>query len=164
MTDKNYKYQNVWQVIDQALAEEIITFWLAHKALPNREMAKKRVQQVAVVARNSQDEIVGITTAYEQFSEHLENYFFFVRAFVVESARRSSVASDIVNQLKANMEEAAEDGKLGRCIGLYMEVENKQLQALRNQAVWPATKFVYVGKNARGDHLRVYYFDGAKIS
>ncbi len=129
MNDKDFKYQDVWQAIDQSLVEEIIAFWLAHKALPNRDVAEKRVPQVAVVARNSQDEIVGITTAYEQFSEHLDNYFFYVRAFVAESARRSSIASDIVNQLKANMEETAEDGKLGRCIGLYMEVENKQLQA-----------------------------------
>lgn len=156
-------FYDVWEKIDSTLEQELISFWLDNKALPSRENALLRVPQVAVIARDADGQLVGVSTAYEQYNTQLESHFYYVRAFVVESARRSSVALDLLKHVKSLFEARYAAGNSPRCIGLYMEVENKLLQKHRNEAVWPRTQFVYIGKNAKGDHMRVYYFDGVKI-
>jgi hypothetical protein len=48
-------------------------------------------------------------------------------------------------------------------IGLITLVENEALKQHRNEAIWPASKMVYIGNSKEGHHIRVYYFSGARI-
>ena len=48
-------------------------------------------------------------------------------------------------------------------IGMFVAVENRGLMETRNEAIWPQIGFVFVGRNPAGHHLRVRYFDGARI-
>ncbi len=145
--------------------KEIIEFWLKEKAIQNIEAAKKRVEEVSQIARDKgTGEIVAITTTYEQFNKQLENFFFYLRVFTGEKARQLTIAKTLVNTIKDFLEKNFVAGKITRSIGMIMEVESKILQVHKNEAVWPATKFVYIGKNEKGDHVRVYYFKDARIS
>lgn len=161
---ENAVIHNVWQAITPELEAEIIQFWLDQKALPSEEEAKKRVPQVAFVARNPANDIVAISTVYPQMSPQLANYLFYARVFVADAARRSHTGQDLLLTAVEFFESRFKEGHNPKIIGLFLEVENAALKQARNQAVWPTTGFVYLGQNARGDHLRVRYFEGARIN
>ena len=48
-----FTFDDVWLSKSEDVKEEIITFWLNEGALPSREVASKRVDQVSVICRNS---------------------------------------------------------------------------------------------------------------
>lgn len=163
---ENAVIQNVWQAITPELEAEIIQFWLDQKALTSAEEAKQRVAQVAFVARDTNNRLVGISSAYRQFNEQLGNYFYYLRMFVASSARNTSIGKHLSLALNEFFEARFKEGHDPEVIGLFSVVENKFFQKTFNMAIWPHpyAGFVYIGKNANGDHLRVYYFEGARIS
>lgn len=163
MSSNNYVIKRVWQSLDVATSEKIVNFWLANGALPNREQAEQRVNQVAFVAFEG-DEVVAVNTAYLQHNPSLDLHFYYLRAFVAEGARQGSLATQMMMKLQSTFESLHRDGLISPAVGLFLEVENIALQRARNFAIWPNTKFVYVGRNDNGAEQRVYYFDGVKIS
>jgi hypothetical protein len=46
-----------------------------------------------------------------------------------------------------------------------MEIENQSLMKVRNDAVWreDGMNVVFIGRTPDGRHIRVWYFDGARI-
>ncbi len=162
--NNEYLLKCVWQSIDKALSEEIVRFWLNNNALPSRDVALQRVNQVAFIARSKSGELIAINTAYLKRNETIGEYFYYIRAFVVEHARRSQLAAEMLRRMQYKFESLHEDGMLTPAIGLCMEVENSAIKQSRNEAIWPTTKFVYIGRTPSGSHVRVYYFKSAKIS
>tara|TARA_B100000446_G_C10542316_1_gene337370 strand:+ start:142 stop:651 length:510 start_codon:yes stop_codon:yes gene_type:complete len=162
--NNEYLLKCVWQSIDETLSEEIVRFWLDNNALPSKDVALQRVNQVAFIARARSGELIAINTAYLKRNEKIGEYFYYIRAFVTEHARRSQVAAEMLRRLQYQFEGLYEDGMLTPAIGLCMEVENPAIKQSRNEAIWPTTKFIYVGKTPEGNHVRVYYFKSAKIS
>ncbi len=163
MSEEKIKLQRVWQSLTEALTQEIVEFWLAQGAVRDREVALQRVTQVVFVARSESGELVAVNTAYQRHHEQLDLSFYYVRAFVAEPARRSQLAVVMLRRLQSFFDELFQMGALSPAVGLFLEVENPVIKKFRNEAIWPTTKFVYVGQNARGDHQRVYYFDDARI-
>ncbi|MGH1373632.1 MAG: hypothetical protein ACRBBW_16445 [Cellvibrionaceae bacterium] len=159
-----YLLKCVWQKIDKELSEEIVNFWLHNKALPTREVALKRVNQVAFIARARSGDLVAINTAYLKKNERIDEHFYYVRAFVAQEARRSHVGTEMLRRLQSQFEGLFEDGLLTPAIGLCMEIESVALKNSRNEAIWPTTKFIYMGKTLEGNHVRVYYFKSARVS
>jgi len=160
-----YLLENVWENKTPALKNEIIEFWLKYNALPSREMAEERVRQVFCIGRDgATGQIAGLGTVYEKYNQPLENSFYYYRSFVAPEHRRSLLATNLVLHTRDFLEAAFVKKDLTKCIGMFMEVENEHLQKLRNQAIWPYSGFIYIGKNEKGHHLRVYYFKGALIS
>ena len=164
MNNEQFKLQKVWQSLNKDLAEEITTFWMNNKALPSQKATMSRAGQVAYVARSSSGQIIAVTTAYPQYNEQLNNHFYYIRAFVADTSRRSHLGVELLRKVRSLFESLYREGVISPAIGLFMEVENPLLKQARNEAVWPTTGFVYIGDNAKGDHQRVYYFDGARIN
>lgn len=162
-TTDSYTFHRVWQSIDQVLADEIIAFWLENGALHSREAAADRLSQVAFIARSLDGAIVGVTTSYLQLNEHLNNHFYYVRVFVAEPARKAEVGIQLLQKLERYFESLFLEGMLKPAIGLCLEVENRTLKEHQNKAVWPG-RFVFVGLNSQGHHVRVFYFSNARIS
>ena len=163
--DDEYLLENVWEDKTPEIKNEIIEFWMKHNALPTREMAMERVQQVFCIGRDgATGQIAGLGTVYEKYNPQLENSFYYYRSFVAPDHRRSLLATNLVLHTRDFFEAAFVKKELTKCIGMFVEVENEYLQKHRNQAVWPYSGFVYIGKNAKGYHQRVYYFKGALIS
>ncbi|MFP4445449.1 MAG: hypothetical protein ACLFPD_04290 [Desulfosudaceae bacterium] len=159
----DYAIADVWEDKSEDLKNEIINFWLASEAMP-RDMALERVDQVFCTGRDSTGRIVGVGTVYPRFNKHLENSFYVYRTFVAPDHRRELLAVNLLKFTRDRLEKEFVSGKNTRCVGMMVVVTNDQLKKYRNQAVWPHTGFVYIGKNSRGDHVRVYYFKGARIS
>lgn len=163
--DKSSEYviDNIWEEKPEALQNEIIQFWLAHGAL-TREQAVERVKQVFCIGRDKSGKMVGVGTIYPQYNNQLENSFYYYRSFVAPDHRQAALGRHLLTYTRDALNEAFIEGNNMRCIGMLLEVENEFLKKSQNQAVWPRTGFVYIGKNNRGDHVRVYYFEGARIS
>ncbi|MEZ4321620.1 MAG: hypothetical protein R3F61_29370 [Myxococcota bacterium] len=152
----------VWQQVDAALTDELVAFWTGANAL-SPEVARGRAPEVAVVARDASGAIVAVSSAVAKFSPALRVKLFHTRVFVAQPARRQRLAMEVFATARDTLEDAWLDGLDPECIGLLVEVESPLLKAHRNQAVWE-TGPVFVGRNARGDHIRVYWFSGARIT
>lgn len=161
MDQQGYQIENVWQEKNEALQEEIVTFWLEQKALPEREQAAQRVNQVVYVVRDSEGRIVGLNTAYPQLNQRLGNYFFYIRGFVSPVHRRNKILERLTKDTYDFFNQRFQEGKNPRIIGLFAVVESKALQQHVSEAIREG--FVYIGQDKQGNHLRVAYFDGASI-
>jgi hypothetical protein len=47
--------------------------------------------------------------------------------------------------------------------GMLMIIENELIKKQRTKAVWPSSEMVFAGYTAKGHHIRVGYFKGARI-
>lgn len=159
-----YRIINVWISKPPALKQEIIDFWMKEKALPTLEAAKKRVEEVALIAREESGNIIAISTVYEKFNKQLENFFYYYRSYVAPQARKSKLAASMIVETRDFLEANFIKKVKTRPIGMMVEVENKALQTYKNEAVWPLSKMVYIGRSEKGNHVRVYYFQDARIS
>ena len=169
MTEQNqFEYLNVWKSKTPELAQEIVEFWLEEKAISSKQAARKRLPQVVHIAKNSSGKIAGLCSIFEQYSARLDNYFYFYRTFIAPPARRSRVAEELLVKTTEFLESRFVDRATTRCIGVMLQIESQILKVNRNQAVWSSPdshiNFVYIGKNRKGDHQRVYYFKDARIS
>jgi hypothetical protein len=162
--EEKYSIEHVQGPKPDTLKNEIIDFWLDHGALTSCEEAEERAEQVFCLGRDRESgKIEGVGSVFEKFNQRLENSFYYYRSFVAPAYRRSLMATGLILHTRDHLEDAFTKGQQRENIGMIVEVENEFLKQHRNQAVWPYSKFVYIGKNGRGDHVRVYYFDGALI-
>lgn len=160
---KTFAIHNVWQKVDPILADEIASLWLEQKALTDRRQAIERSQQVVFIARGENGGVVGVSTAYKQFNQQLEHYLYYMRAFVHPDYREAGISSVFTFAIVAFFELQFLCGVDKDIIGMFVEIENQSVNKNRREAIFPEGKFVYIGKNERGAHLRVRYFEGAKI-
>lgn len=157
------RYIDVWQQASDQDQEDARALWIEQGAITDEAAIKERLPQLCVLARDADDKLLAITTAYEQANRQLNNYFYAMRMFVGEDARRMQIGFHLLHKLIATLESRFVTGQQTRCIGVLFELENQAVQKARPQAVWPTTGFVYIGNNANGDHIRVRYFKDACI-
>lgn len=145
------------------LESEIVEFWSAHRMLPPEADARERAKQVVLIARH-QGKIVGLSSAdvvkYRQLND---NVFFLFRMVVLPQFRIPGIESKMIVTTREILEAFAETQTANKPIGMLTFVENPQLIAKRREAVWPASKMVFIGNDKAGRQIRVYYFKGATI-
>ena len=156
------KIEFVYQRLTEEQKKEIITFWTADNAL-NEDQAKQRVDQIALVARGEQNEIIGVSTMVKRLYEPIGKTFWVFRAFVGEKYRQQGVVLQLINQAKEDLNARFNEGKDPEVIGILLKVQSPILMKHFPQATWPRTQFHYVGTED-GCHIRISYFDGAMIA
>lgn len=162
MTLQNYRLENVWESKTNELRNEIIQFWLDNGALVARQQAEKRVDQIIFVVRDQTDQIVAVNTAFEQYNQQLHNHFYYYRLFVSEPYRQSEVGTNLTLAACDYFNQQFIAGKKPEIKGIFTAIESEILKTHLTQAVWRNT-LTYIGQDNRGNHLRVYYFDGVHI-
>lgn len=158
-----YYLENIWLNKDSEVKEEIIRFWLSEQVL-SEEQANWRVNQVFLLARDPDTKIVGVNTVYKQYNKQLENLFYYYRTYVTPRARKLQMTAEMLLAARDYLEARFIDKTDTKAIGMLLEIENEAIKKRLNEAIWPVSNFVYIGKNQRGDHLRVYYFKNALIN
>ncbi|MBX3015409.1 MAG: hypothetical protein KF832_28070 [Caldilineaceae bacterium] len=162
---ENYQLDKVWEAKTPALQAEIMRFWLHTGALSSHEEAENRVNQVIFVARTkAEQQIVAISSVYIQVNQQLGYPCYYFRCFVEERHRRASLASQLLLATQQELNARFGGGENPQVIGMVVEVQNEALRQFRTEAIWPHSGFVYIGRNGRGDPVRVAYFDGARIT
>lgn len=161
---EGFTMRNVREDSKPQLVEKAVALWLEHKVL-TEEQARRRVGQLLLVTVEDQsDRLVGVCTTYLATPPSLKVPLWHFRTFVAPEHRQNNIAFHLLHLAVDFHETQFVAGTDTRGRGLYMEIENPLIQRHRNEAVWPSSKMVFVGCNARGDHCRVRYFPGARIS
>jgi hypothetical protein len=147
-------------------ADDVLSLWRAEGALPEAE-ARTRVAEVAFVGVDGAGALVAVSTAYLAPNAQLRAQVWHCRAFVAGAHRESDIATRLVRETRRHLEGRFVSGEDPRAPGILMEVENPLLKRFANQAVWarpisPGVGWTFIGENQRGDHLRVYWFPGAR--
>ncbi len=165
MSDSSQQYDTtfVWQAVDEKLGEEIIDFWQRHRALPSVEASKKRLPEVAMIVRDSENVLVAVSSVQSRNIEQLGHACYSFRCFVDPEHRRSLLAARLIREVFEHFDARFREGAEPNVIGMVAEVENPALNREHNQAVWPHSGFVFVGYDRAGRHVRVRYFTGARI-
>lgn len=155
-------FQNVWKEKNQELLDEIVDAWTRYKAIPPGENPLDRAKQVVYLARNEENHIVGIATAYIRRIGQLRANMFVYRSFVAEPYRRKGIMTRITVMTRDYLELIHQNIN-PMCLGIIAEIENEGLKQTLRQAVYPQSKLALIGYSKRGNPIRVYYFQGAKI-
>lgn len=144
---------------DEVSATDIIDLWVREGALGPDE-ANRRVGEILLVATDVQHQPAGVATAYLRRNDQLRAELWYTRVFVGADHRRSGLAIALAHAAREHMAQRHRSGLDRRGIGILFEVESEILKRFLPQAIWPRTEFAFVGQDARGSHIRVYYFPG----
>lgn len=163
--DKSNKvlvFENVWekQVFER---QEIKTIWRQFSPDLDDFMAEERLKQIVWLVKNEFQQVVALSTAYPAWIKQLRLYMYAVRLLIVPGYRipglMSKLMVDTRDFLEANR--SGLEGEMPQ--GIITLVENEKLKRMRNEAVWPVSRMVYIGNSKKGHHIYVYYFKGALI-
>lgn len=154
--------ENVWKHEDPDIMRQVVEVWRKHGG-PREEAAAERLKQLVFVVKTGEGEVVGMTTAFKAYIKQLRNYFYAVRMLVVREYRDPALAPALMVATRDFLESIHRDDQPNPAIGLIALVENERLSRKRNEAIWPASKMVYIGNSGEGHPIRVYYFPGAHI-
>lgn len=158
-----FSYHPGWGGLEEAEADELVAFWLAHKALPNDQVARDRLGQVVMYARAADGSIAAVCTAVAQTPPQLGQPVYFYRSFVAPAWRQSLVVFRLLKKAVALLEDHARQHDWP-CIGVLLELENRRFGEKGRMPVWPGIEFVYVGKSPRGLECRIHWFREARLT
>ncbi len=136
--------------------------WTSEAGLAAAE-ARRRLSEVARVATDPDGTLAGISTAYVQHNAQLDVPMWHIRAFVTGAHRAGNLASNLLLAVRLHVIDEFESGRRPDVPGAVVEVENMLIEQRFPQAIWPYNEFVFIGITPGGAHLRVFWFDGARI-
>jgi len=140
----------------------VIRLWTSEAGLPEQE-ARRRVSEVVRVATDGSGGLCGISTAYVARQEQLELPMWHIRAFVSDAHRAGNLASNLLLAVRLHAIDEHASGRRTDAPGAVVEVENTLVERRFPQAIWPYNNFAFIGVTPAGAHLRVFWFEGARI-
>jgi hypothetical protein len=146
---------------DDVTDEDVIEFWTGVGAMSEEE-ARRRVDEVLLVGIDPAGRPIGVATTYLARNEQLCAEFWHYRTFVAEADRAGRVGLGLVVDGRDHLERRFTSGDDRRGIGMLAEIEFEPLKRLLPKGTWRTVDLLLIGDNARGDHVRVYYFAGAR--
>lgn len=153
----------VWQQITPGLEAELVRFWCSHRAIADEKQAAARARQVACIARDDSGAIIGVSTAHPRIVPRLRQPMYYYRNFIAEGFRGRQLAAPFLLKTKQVLQDHDLALPTPVCLGIIIELENESLAAHRNDAHWSDTGFTFIGYSPKGLHLRVWYFEGARL-
>jgi hypothetical protein len=141
-------------------ADQVVELWTREAGLPPAE-ARRRISELLLVATRRGEGPVALTTAYLRHNEQLRMDVWYLRGFVARRHRGGALALGMARLSRDLLRDRFVSGADTRGAGVLGEVQNEGLKRAFNQAVWPRLDLVFIGENARGDHVRVHPFPGA---
>ena len=144
-------------------ADDVLDFWRREQAV-DPAVAKRRVNQVLLVAEHPDDGIVGVATTYLVPNQQLAVDLWHFRVYVALPHRTSNVAYALFKDTWNQLEQRFVAGDDTRGVGVAYVVENEGLEQRYTEAVWmdgPEVVATFIGEGPRGLRVSVRYFRGA---
>jgi hypothetical protein len=142
--------------------EDVIEMWHRDGVLPG-PLARERVRQVQLVAISEEGEVAGVSTAYLGHSPQLRMDLWHYRTFVGSAHRHTNIARHLISSNRDLLERRFVSGEDARAQGMIFELEHEGMRRHLNTAIWAHSRFVFIGEDQRGWHVRVYYFPAARV-
>lgn len=159
---QNLNFENFWQRDASDIAEEVLQLWNGHGG-PVGAAGRERLRQLVFAVREANGRVVGLSTAFKVYIKQLRHYFYAIRLMLLPEYRIPGLTSKLLVATRDFLELIHAQDLPHAPIGIITLVENPRLREHRNEAVWPASGMVYIGNTGSGQHIRVYYFKGARI-
>jgi hypothetical protein len=153
----------VWQNVGAALENELVAFWVAEKVIRTEAPARARAKEVVCIARDADGKIAGVCSVSPRLVPRLRERLYYYRSYVRAAERRGGLALNLLLAAKTTLFEYETSQAKPQCVGIVLEIENRQVAQLRNEACWPRTGFSFIGYSPRGFDLRVWYFEGLRL-
>jgi hypothetical protein len=145
---------------DTVGADAIVDMW-TREGVISLEEARRRVDEVLLVATNG-EELVGVATCYLAHNPQLRLDLWYQRTFVAAAHRGQGVAWALTLVARDYLQQRFVAGQDTRGAGIGFDIENEQLTARGNDAIWDHPfEYTLIGENEHGHHIRVHYFPGA---
>ncbi|MHB8678971.1 MAG: hypothetical protein ACYC7G_04420 [Rudaea sp.] len=162
VTTSSFTFVEHWQKGNAVDAETVLAFWRGENAIGDEASAKKRLGEIVLHACDANGAVAGVCTAVPITLPRLAQPTYYYRCFIGAKWRNSRLVLSMLKKAGEVLESYARAHKFP-CIGMVLELENSRFGQTMQNAVWPGTGFVYIGKSQRGLDLRVKYFRGAKL-
>lgn len=160
--DSRYRIERFSET-DQVDESDVIGFWSSEAVPLSPAQAEERAREVLFVALHESDGLVGLCTTYLDNCAQLRMPLWHYRTFIGDAHREADLAYHLLHHSRDYLRRQFSSGADSRAAGMLIEVENPLIKKFRNEAVWPTSRFAFIGENERGDHRRVYYFPGARV-
>jgi hypothetical protein len=157
-----YRLSNVYGRVSPALAEEIVVLWASAGAIQPAEAAR-RVKEVVFVVRDPDGVLVGVNTVYVMDFLRAGSPYYFYRAFVRESDRRSfGVQPALTRETRKFL--AQYEGTMPRPKGIVIVAENVKVSRAGTRRMLERMGWHHLGKGPRGFDIFYQNFDGSVIA
>ena len=153
----------VWKHLTPELSAELIDLWGLTNAIPDPEKATVRAQQAVCIARNDSGAVCGVGTAFVRVLPRLRQPMYYYRQFFAPDFRGQKQAIPFLNRARQVLQDYNAGLAEPESLGVLLELENQQLAARDTRAYEPAADSTFIGYSPRGLHLRVSYFDDARL-
>jgi len=141
--------------------EDVIAAWTSDGGLARAE-AERRLDEILLIAVDRQGSLAGVTTAYLARNGQLQADMWHLRAFTPVAHRNSNVGVAIVVAARDRLIQRFVEREDQRGLGVLIEIENEGLRRRFPKGLWFETDFLLIGRNERGDDVRVHYFPGVR--
>jgi len=155
----SFSFQIIWQKVSEELTEEIVSVWKSLNVLPKNVNPRERAKEVVLLARNKENQIVGITTAKTLYYSPIKNELFFFRGLIVPGFRIPGLFMNMVTETIQVLEEHFNNSGSSP-IGVFTEIENKRMQQANVTRL--KSGMILIGFSERDNPIYVYYFKGSR--
>jgi hypothetical protein len=142
--------------------DDVIGLWTSEGVVAE-DVARRRIDQVRLVAVAGDGQVAGISSVYLDRNPRLRMDLWHYRTFVASGYRHSSLAAQLLFRNLEELEKRFISGEDTRGPGILFHLENPEVMKGLNTAVWPLTGYTFIGDNPLGAHIRVRYFEGARV-
>jgi hypothetical protein len=149
------RIEPVYQNLTEILRTEIIEFWVNTGAL-FEERARQRVDQVAFVVRNGDDDLVGISTVNPARHGPDNQLYLEYRMFIHPAHRTIGMMRSVTRATRCFFD--ANPDVRGSARGMLICTENPKLMRPGIKRMFERSMWVYAGKDPRGFDLWRFIF------
>lgn len=153
----------VWKNVTPQLSAELVDLWDRSKAIPDADKAAVRASQAVCIARDASGTICGVGTAVIRILPRLRQPMYYYRQFFAPEFRGQKQAMPFLNRARQVLQDYNAALAKPESLGVLLELENPQLTTRYTLAFQPEANSTFIGYSPRGLHLRVSYFDDARL-
>jgi len=144
---KEYRLLNVYRNISAELREKIVSLWQRNHVLPAGADPYQRVDEVAVLVLNPDNEVVGVSTVYIEFRPILKEDAFMFRMFIQPQDRIAGMMTAVVKTTYALLNDYQMDNKPKSLMNIN---ENPKLSRPGIRRQFERVGYQYLGQDQRG--------------
>lgn len=153
-----YTLHAVDHPIAENLRDEVVGFWLANRAIPFADEARRRADELVCIARDATGQIVGVNTAYRTPPGRDGRSWFAYRMFVRPQDRLVRLSLAMVREATAALQRRQVEPPVA---GVVLVTENQKLMRRGGHRVLQWLGFTRVGSDRRGQDIWKFEFNRA---
>ncbi len=148
----SYALRFVHGEVNESTAKEIINLWSLNQALLNEEEAKRRISEVACIARNASGEVVAVNSIYLREVPNAGGQFYFYRQFTRPQDRCIALSLSMLRQTLAFLKsrELEQPPSPQSVQGVILIAENAKLSRKGMHRLLQRSGLTLVARESRG--------------